>query len=48
MIGIQELLIIFGIALLLFGGKKLPELAKALGESISIFKKAVDGKKINE
>ena len=39
-IGGAELLIILCIALLLFGGKKLPDLAKGLGKSIREFKKA--------
>lgn len=36
-----HLLIIFGIALLVFGPKKLPELGKGLGESIRGFKSAM-------
>jgi sec-independent protein translocase protein TatA len=39
--GTYELLIIFGVAMLLFGGKKLPELGGALGESIRNFKKSI-------
>jgi len=35
-----ELILVLGIALLLFGGKKLPELAKGLGQGIREFKKA--------
>jgi sec-independent protein translocase protein TatA len=35
-----ELILVLGIALLLFGGKKLPELAKGLGQGIKEFKKA--------
>ncbi len=37
----MELLVIAGIVLLLFGGKKIPELAKGLGSGIKNFKKAV-------
>ena len=37
----MHLLVIFGIALLVFGPKKLPELGKGLGESIRGFKKAL-------
>ena len=36
-----ELLIIVLIVLILFGGKKIPELAKGLGSGIRNFKKAV-------
>ena len=36
-----HLLVIFGIALLVFGPKKLPELGKGLGESIRGFKGAM-------
>jgi sec-independent protein translocase protein TatA len=39
-IGVTELLIIFGIIVLLFGAKKLPELARGLGQGIREFKKA--------
>ena len=39
--GIQELLIILVIAVFLFGSKKLPDLAKGLGEGIKNFKKAI-------
>jgi sec-independent protein translocase protein TatA len=38
-----HLLIIFGIALLVFGPKKLPELGKGIGEGIRGFKAAVKG-----
>jgi sec-independent protein translocase protein TatA len=39
-LGGSELILILGVALLLFGGKKLPELAKGLGQGIKEFKKA--------
>lgn len=39
-IGTTELLIIALIALLLFGGKKLPELMRGLGQGVKEFKKA--------
>jgi sec-independent protein translocase protein TatA len=39
-IGTTEILIILFIVLLLFGAKKLPELARGLGKSMSEFKKA--------
>jgi sec-independent protein translocase protein TatA len=42
-IGPMELLVILGIAVLLFGGKKIPEVAKGLGEGIRNFKTALKG-----
>jgi len=39
-IGFQELLVILLIVLLLFGAKRLPEFARALGKGIREFKKA--------
>lgn len=44
-IGSTELIIIALVLLLLFGGKKLPELGKGLGESVSEFKKNVKPEK---
>jgi len=38
--GMGELLVIFLIILLLFGAKRLPEIARALGKSLKEFKKA--------
>ena len=38
--GWQELLVIFFIVLIIFGPKKLPEVADALGRSIQKFKRA--------
>ncbi len=37
----MHLIVVFGIALLVFGPKKLPELGKGLGESIRGFKGAM-------
>lgn len=37
----MHLLIIFGVALLIFGPKKLPELGKGIGEGIRGFKSAL-------
>ncbi|MDQ2900807.1 MAG: twin-arginine translocase TatA/TatE family subunit [Acidobacteriota bacterium] len=37
-LGMPELLVILGVGVLLFGGKKIPELAKGLGEGIRSFK----------
>ncbi len=42
-IGFPELLVILIVALLLFGGKKIPEVAKGLGEGIRNFKAALKG-----
>ncbi len=39
-IGTPELIVIALVLLLLFGGKKLPELAKGVGDAIREFKKA--------
>ncbi len=46
----MELIIIALVVLLLFGGKKIPELAKGLGEGIKNFKKSVndDDKEVAE
>jgi sec-independent protein translocase protein TatA len=41
-IGIQELLVVLLIVLVLFGGKKLPELMKGMGDALREFKKAVN------
>jgi sec-independent protein translocase protein TatA len=41
-LGGQEIVIIFLIVLLLFGAKKLPELARGVGKSMGEFKKARD------
>jgi sec-independent protein translocase protein TatA len=40
-LGVPELLVILGIVILLFGGRKLPEVAKGLGEGIRNFKNAL-------
>jgi len=39
-LGMTELLIILGVALLILGPKKLPELARALGKGLAEFKRA--------
>ena len=46
----MHLMVIFGLALLVFGPKKLPELGKGIGESIRGFKSAIradDDKPLN-
>ncbi len=40
-LGVQELLVIFLIVLLLFGAKRIPEIAQGLGRGIRDFKKAM-------
>ncbi|MCD6451616.1 MAG: twin-arginine translocase TatA/TatE family subunit [Acidobacteria bacterium] len=47
-IGIPELLLIFGIVLLLFGAKKLPEVGRGLGRGIKNFKEALSGTSENK
>ena len=39
----MHLILILGVALLIFGPKNLPALGKGLGESIRSFKKAMNG-----
>ena len=43
-IGTTEIIIIVALVLLLFGGKKIPELMKGLGKGVKSFKDASDGK----
>ena len=43
MIGTQEIIVIALIILLLFGGKKIPELMKGLGRGVKSFKDGVNG-----
>ncbi len=43
MIGTGELIVILCVVLVLFGGKKLPELARSIGLGIREFKKACGG-----
>lgn len=43
MIGTQEVLLIALVVLLLFGGKKIPELMKGLGKGVKSFKDGMNG-----
>jgi TatA/E family protein of Tat protein translocase len=42
-LGIQELIVIFVVALIVFGPKRLPELGKTLGKGMLELRKAVEG-----
>lgn len=44
-LGIQELIVIFIVALIVFGPKRLPELGRTLGKGIAELKRAVQGVK---
>ena len=39
--GTTELMVIFGIAVLIFGPTKLPQLGKAVGQTIGNFKRSI-------
>jgi sec-independent protein translocase protein TatA len=41
-LGMPELIVIFVVALIVFGPSKLPDLGKSLGEAIRGFKKAIN------
>ena len=43
MLGTQEILLIALVVLLLFGGKKIPELMKGLGKGVKSFKDGMNG-----
>ncbi len=47
-LGMPELIIILLVVVLLFGAKKLPDLARSLGKSINEFKKGRDESKTAE
>jgi sec-independent protein translocase protein TatA len=42
-VGMQEILLIVLVVLLLFGGKKIPELMKGLGKGVHSFKEGLNG-----
>ena len=44
MIGTWEIILIVLVILLIFGGKKIPELMKGLGKGVKSFKDGVNGK----
>ena len=46
-LSMTELMVILGVAVLLFGGKKIPEVAKGLGEGIKNFKHALKNEEEN-
>ncbi len=47
-LGAPELIIILAIVLLLFGGKKLPELSRSLGSSMREIRKGISGDEKSE
>jgi sec-independent protein translocase protein TatA len=47
-LGLPELIVIFVVALLIFGPSKLPSLGKSLGEAIRGFKKALEDEPMKE
>lgn len=44
-IGFGELLVILAIVLVVFGAKRLPEIARSMGQSVSEFKKGINDAK---
>jgi sec-independent protein translocase protein TatA len=47
-VGPMELILIFLVLILLFGGKKIPEIAKGLGKGIRDFKSSLSGAEAEE
>ena len=46
--GITEIILIIVVVLILFGGRKIPELMRGLGQGIREFKKATKGEETGE
>ena len=46
-LGVRELIIILAVIILLFGGRKIPELIRGIGKGVREFKDAKNGKKEN-
>ena len=44
-LGLSELLVIFVVALLVIGPKRLPEVARGLGDAVRAFQDAMQGKR---
>ncbi|HTK03634.1 MAG TPA: twin-arginine translocase TatA/TatE family subunit [Alphaproteobacteria bacterium] len=42
-LGVPELVVVLIIILVLFGGKKIPELTRSVGEAVAEFKKGMNG-----
>ncbi|MDB4949527.1 MAG: twin-arginine translocation protein TatA/E family subunit [Gemmatimonadetes bacterium] len=42
-LGFSELLLVFGVVVLFFGGKRLPEVASGMGKGIRDFRRALSG-----
>jgi sec-independent protein translocase protein TatA len=47
-LGVTEILLILGVLLLFFGGKKIPEFMKGLGQGMKEFKRASKGEDESE
>jgi sec-independent protein translocase protein TatA len=47
-LGITELIIILAILLLLFGARRLPDLAKGLGQSVRAFKQGISDNQLED
>jgi sec-independent protein translocase protein TatA len=48
MIGTWEWVLIIAVVLLLFGAKRIPEIARGLGKAIKEFRKGIDGREETE